>query len=120
MRESKHAEKGALYTVLTAAATVISGFLFVPAVTDGIMYITQGKNAGNAIAGVVLIIVCAAVAAAVMLLWRKHFGAGCRHRGRLYWGLRQKRCCCRCWAFSPYGYFCAEFRLYFRRRLIWK
>lgn len=71
MRESKHAEKGALYTVLTAAATVISGFLFVPAVTNGIMYITQGKNAGNAIAGVVLIIVCAAVAAAVMLLWRK-------------------------------------------------
>lgn len=67
MMESKHAEKGALYTVLTAAATVISGFLFVPAVTDGIMYITQGKNAGNAIAGVVLIIVCAAV----MLLWRK-------------------------------------------------
>ena len=69
--ESKHAEKGALYTVLTTAATVVSGFLFVPAVTAGIMYITQGKNAGNAIAGVVLIIVCAAVVAAVMLLWRK-------------------------------------------------
>lgn len=71
MMESKHAEKGALYTVLTTAATVVSGFLFVPAVTYDIMCITQGKNAGNAIAGVVLIIVCAAVVAAVMLLWRK-------------------------------------------------
>ena len=69
--ESKHAEKRALYTVLTAAATVVFGFLFVPAVTAGIMYITQGKNAGNAIAGVVLLIVYAAVVAAVMLLWRK-------------------------------------------------